>query len=272
MIHDWHATYLTDPTVHASARERCARTGEDGWAAAATLAPTLPPGFGSHESAGARAVLVPCTEPNEVEEADLRDVSQFESDAEVFRDPSSPEEWEARRDLTCLVPPNGRSSLLAELAHAAQVIADREAVIGQRLGEVLGMPRDLRIMIVFDEATAPRSPSREAAPILTAADLQRQIAAAMGIPPGIVGIPPTSEPDTLRHLLEQARDGAITLEDADDHPAIGEARRRRLVTEPSPALSGRGAQRRARSNGGTALLHLTELGKVELRRMKSADR
>jgi hypothetical protein len=59
---DWHAAYLTDPTAMRKAVERAAATGEDGWAAAWTLAQTLPPAFGSHDAAGARAVLAPAAD------------------------------------------------------------------------------------------------------------------------------------------------------------------------------------------------------------------
>lgn len=80
MTRDWHATYLTCPTVADAAARRCAQTGEDGWAAAATLARTMPPGFGHHEAAGARAVIAPCSEPDHQETAHLKAASQVGSE------------------------------------------------------------------------------------------------------------------------------------------------------------------------------------------------
>lgn len=64
---DWHATYLTDPRVMAAAQARVAETGEDGWAAAYTLALSMPPAFGCYDAVGARDVLVPDSLPDLVE-------------------------------------------------------------------------------------------------------------------------------------------------------------------------------------------------------------
>lgn len=64
---DWHASYLTDPRTMAAARERAMRTGEDGWAAAYTLALTMPPAPGSLQAGWARDVLVPDTLPDDDE-------------------------------------------------------------------------------------------------------------------------------------------------------------------------------------------------------------
>jgi hypothetical protein len=72
---DFHATYLTDPTAMAAAQRMAATTGEDGWAAAWTLAQTLPPAFSSHDAAGAREILAPSTRLSVPEEAGLRRAS-----------------------------------------------------------------------------------------------------------------------------------------------------------------------------------------------------
>jgi hypothetical protein len=66
-VTDWHASYLTDPRTMAAARERAMRTGEDGWAAAYTLALTMPPAPGSLQAGWARDVLVPDTLPDDDE-------------------------------------------------------------------------------------------------------------------------------------------------------------------------------------------------------------
>lgn len=81
---DWHATYLTDPTAMAAAQRMAATTGEDGWAAAYTLAQTLPPAFSSHDAAGAREILAPSTRLSAPEEAGLR----LASSAGYYRGPN----------------------------------------------------------------------------------------------------------------------------------------------------------------------------------------
>jgi hypothetical protein len=81
---DFHATYLTDPTAMAAAQRMAATTGEDGWAAAWTLAQTLPPAFSSHDAAGAREILAPSTRLSAPEEAGLRRASSVG----YYRDPN----------------------------------------------------------------------------------------------------------------------------------------------------------------------------------------
>jgi hypothetical protein len=75
---DWHAAYLTDPGVMIAARQRATETGEDGWAAAATLAPTMPPtSFASYDSFGAREILAPGAVPTEGEMKHLDDAARY---------------------------------------------------------------------------------------------------------------------------------------------------------------------------------------------------
>jgi transposase-like protein len=67
-VRDWHATYLTDPGTMTAARRRAAETGEDGWAAAATLAISMPPAsFASIDAFGAREILYPSSVLNDTE-------------------------------------------------------------------------------------------------------------------------------------------------------------------------------------------------------------
>lgn len=71
MARDWHATYLTDQRAMDAVRDRAVRHGDDGWAAAYTIALTLPAAPGSHAATGARDVLVPDTLPDTSELARL---------------------------------------------------------------------------------------------------------------------------------------------------------------------------------------------------------
>lgn len=80
-MHDWHATFLTDPRTMAAARERALRTGEDGWAAAYTLALTMPPAPGSLQAGWARDVLAPDTLPDAAELARLERATPEGDDA-----------------------------------------------------------------------------------------------------------------------------------------------------------------------------------------------
>jgi hypothetical protein len=64
----------------AAARDRVTTTGEDGWAAAYTLALTLPPASGCYDAVGARDVLVPDTLPDEFELARLERATPEEDD------------------------------------------------------------------------------------------------------------------------------------------------------------------------------------------------
>jgi hypothetical protein len=88
MTRDWHATYLTDPRAMAAARDRVTATGEDGWAAAYTLALTLPPASGCYDAVGARDVLVPDTLPDADELARLERATPNEGGGGYYGEPN----------------------------------------------------------------------------------------------------------------------------------------------------------------------------------------
>lgn len=76
MIRDWHATYLTDRVVMAAAARHANTTGDDGYAAAATLALSMAPAITSSAAIGARAILAPGADAlDEIEEAQLAHAS-----------------------------------------------------------------------------------------------------------------------------------------------------------------------------------------------------
>lgn len=273
MTRDWHATYLTDPTVLDAARRRCAQTGEDGWSAAATLARTMPPGFGSHEAAGARAVIAPSSEMEAAARQDSVGLFQVQPHREqvpaftwlwsgaTIRHPTDVQEgyrgrchdWTCpqsnpRRDLGAFFSECGAAASRAYHEAREHLLSEYLRVVGERGG--FRATEQPPIVIVHDEATGETTQWTSEATQWTSPWQPEPRTAPE--PPG----------DTLLHLLEQASAGALALDDADAHPAITEARRRRLVTAPSPALSGR------RRRGAASRLHLTELGRIELRRMQ----
>lgn len=291
---DWHAAYLTDPTVMDATRRRCAATGEDGWAAATELAATMPPGFGHHEAAGARAVIAPASEPDRHEQ-DLLTLSTIGrgyygaerygdttdmpvsmaphravmSGKSIFPLPSSGErprtrvyDWmrhliAQRRDSPSLGwtyhPP---SAYPDSPAPSADIVANHTALLPEQPDR-----HQYDVNIVVDPAVPEgmayimtRPPARFYVDEATTFTIRMR---PDNPPPDP---PPSPEVDSLHALLELAERGTLDRPDAVAHPAISEATRRRLITLPPPARRGRGRRRAS----------LTELGRVELRRIRVA--
>jgi hypothetical protein len=243
MIRDWHATYLTCPTVHAAARERCAATGEDGWAAAAMLARTMPPGFGHYEAAGARAVIAPSSELDEAMNKNLHFASLLGSE--------------------CV---SDRSSLLWPSTLLHESFCDRQSLPPSISGRSGSTSRGHNPGRPFDTFTCPRCGATSRDPD----DIVNRYCGRCHVyvdDADIEDESPWLAYTALHDLLTRVRAGELTVQDASTHPAISDARRRRLVVEPSPALNER-RRGAARGTQGAALrLHLTELGRVELRRL-----
>lgn len=270
MRRDFHAAYLTDPRAMDAARDRAVRHGEDGWAAAYTVALTLPAGPGAHAATGARDVLVPQTLPDADELARLEYATSGDDECGGYYDepgiaydnpdmaPSMtrrPRDGELiRPDLRCpkCCEVAGESEELGvpyqtyrctgcrELWNYVPPTDDDEHARGECYGCVLHSIAGHSGMRWFvDEVYELMNPARDVASEAARAANARTIADAFGLPEHVVrGETGTerrarldTQNDELLALLHMVSRGLVIADQVGSYPGVGEARRRRLLIE-----------------------------------------